>query len=77
MEKRSAVLMPKWDADKLAICTAITSHYAPLKILLKARAEPERFRRWINHHAAIAGLENLIIFDHISIGADVLPIYAE
>lgn len=77
MENQPMASMPSWDADKPAICEAIRSHYAPLKILLKTRDEPERLRRWIKHHAGIAGLENLIIFDHMSADADVLAIYAE
>ena len=34
-----------------------------LKIALKCKDEPELLEFWINYHASIVGLENLIIFD--------------
>jgi hypothetical protein len=77
MEKEPMVYMLNWDADKPEICAAIRSHYAPLKILLKTKDEPERLRSWITHHAAIAGLEGLVILDNMSSDANVLAIYAE
>ncbi len=34
-----------------------------LKIILKAKDEPELLPVWIRHHAAIVGMENLVILD--------------
>jgi hypothetical protein len=34
-----------------------------LKIVLKVKDEPALLRRWIEHHAAIAGLTNLLVMD--------------
>lgn len=67
--------LPIWERDKPAICTTIAAHKAPFRIILKTRDEPRRLARWIEHHSAIVGLENLIIFDNMSSDPDVPAIY--
>ncbi len=69
--------LPKWAENKEQICAEIAAHFAPFKILLKTKDEPERLRSWIAHHAAIVGLENLIIFDNMSTDPAVLKVYEE
>jgi len=66
-----------WDRDKAAITAAITSQFAPLKILLKTKDEPERLKLWLRHHGNIVGPENLIILDNMSTKPAVLGIYAQ
>ncbi|KQM21482.1 hypothetical protein ASE73_15650 [Sphingomonas sp. Leaf24] len=34
-----------------------------LKIILKVKDEPELIDKWVNHHAAIVGYENIVILD--------------
>jgi hypothetical protein len=53
----------------------IAGQKAPLRILLKTKDEPRRLALWIAHHAGIAGLENLIVFDNMSSDRNVLHIY--
>jgi len=73
----TAAGLPVWHHDKQRICETISKHEAPLKIILKTKDESERLKAWIAHHACIAGAENLIIFDHMSVDPAVLDIYAE
>ena len=79
MEQRRSVIgaLPVWERDKSAICSAIAGHKTPLRIILKTKDEPRRLARWIEHHAAIAGIENLIIFDNMSSDPIVLRIYEQ
>jgi hypothetical protein len=51
--------------------------FAKLKILLKTKNQPDLLRWWIEHHAAIVGLDNLIIFDNGSDDPRVWQIYSE
>jgi hypothetical protein len=73
----AAAGLPAWRHDKQQICEIIAKDFATLKIILKTKDEPERLRTWIAHHAGVAGSENLIIFDHMSVDPAVLAIYAE
>lgn len=57
-----------------AIC-GFAKHIVPLKIIVKARDELELTRSWIEHHAAIVGLENLLIADNASSLPEVFDIY--
>jgi hypothetical protein len=69
---------PQLEADKAGICAAIAARFAPLKILVKVKDEPAKMRAWIDHHAAIGGLDALIVFDNMSgdpAMADVLASY--
>lgn len=52
-----------------------SKHKALLKIVVKARDELELTREWIEHHAGIVGLENLLIADNASSLPEVLEIY--
>lgn len=47
----------------------------PLKIVTKARNELELTKDWIEHHAGIVGLENLLIADNASTLSEVHDIY--
>jgi hypothetical protein len=68
--------VPEWTREKAMVCGRIGNHHAPLKILLKTKDDPGRLEPWIAHHSAIAGLENLIVFDNMSTDETVLDIYA-
>lgn len=50
-------------------------HRAPLKIVVKGRDEVELTRGWIEHHASIVGLENLLVIDNNSSLPEVFDIY--
>lgn len=52
-----------------------SKHKSLLKIVVKARDELELTREWIEHHAGIVGLENLLIADNASSLPEVLEIY--
>lgn len=70
----------QWPQDKEVICQKIAYSSAilrrsPLKILLKTKNEPEMLERWIKHHQAIVGYENLIIIDNMSNDPAVIPAY--
>lgn len=54
----------QWYTDREDICSEIASRKSALKILLKTRDEPELLSGWVEHHARIAGAENLIIADN-------------
>ncbi|MGQ0618890.1 MAG: glycosyltransferase family 2 protein [Panacagrimonas sp.] len=71
--------MIDWDSDTPAAARAIRSRRATFKILLKTRDDPYFLDRWIQHHARIVGLDNLIVFDNGSTDpavAEILDRYA-
>lgn len=51
------------------------SRHAPLKIITKTRDELEFLNDWICHHAAIVGIENILIADNMSRCQETLEIY--
>lgn len=53
-----------WDTDREEICRQIAGRRSTLKILLKTKDEPELLAGWFEHHARIAGAENLVIGDN-------------
>jgi hypothetical protein len=69
--------LPIWERDKTEICSVIARHKASFKIILKTKDEPRRLARWLDHHAGIVGVGNLIIFDNMSSDQDVLRIYEQ
>lgn len=54
---------------------SVNKKRAKLKIILKTKDEAGLLQDWINHHAKIVGLENLIILDNLSSDRDVLNLY--
>jgi hypothetical protein len=64
-----------WDHDKELVCRQISNHFAPIKILLKTKNEPERLKEWIVHHSNSVGTENLVIFDNMSTKSAVFEVY--
>jgi len=64
-----------WSSETDTICAAISAHFAPLKILLKTKDDPEMLEPWIGHHSRIAGFGGLIIFDNMSSDPRVEAIY--
>ncbi|MGQ0699104.1 MAG: glycosyltransferase family 2 protein [Panacagrimonas sp.] len=64
--------IPSWEASQAQVCDRIRSTHATLKILLKTKNERDFLGKWIEHHAAIVGLEGLIIFDNDSSDSSVL-----
>lgn len=64
-----------WGQDKYEVCKKIRAHEATLKIVLKTKDDYIMLDEWIDHHAAIVGLENLIIFDNCSDNILVLAKY--
>ena len=67
--------LPAWETDKAQVCARIAANRGLLKILLKTKDDPFFLPRWVRHHARIAGLRNLIIFDNMSTDPAVLELY--
>lgn len=63
------------DDQLMPALRGFTRHAAPLKIIVKTRDEVEFTRAWIEHHAGIVGLENLLIADNASTRPEVFEIY--
>lgn len=55
-----------WEDDRDAAVLAIRSRRARFAILLKTKDDAFFLDAWIRHHAAIVGLQNLIVFDNNS-----------
>lgn len=53
----------------------LSSSRSLLKIVVKTRDELELTRSWIEHHAGIVGIENLLIADNASTMTEVLETY--
>lgn len=66
-----------WAERRGGICEGIKRRKSDLKIVLKTKNDPFLLREWIEHHARIAGHENLVIFDNGSSDPAVAGIYAE
>ncbi len=64
-----------WEREADAIAEAVAARGGTLRILLKTRDDPYFLERWIRHHAAIAGLERLVVFDKGSVLPEVLETY--
>jgi hypothetical protein len=79
LERNGGIIeaLPVWERDRAAICSVIASHKVPFRIILKTKDEPRRLACWIEHHAGIVGVENLIIFDNMSSDLEVLRIYEQ
>ncbi len=58
----------RWDSDRDQILNRLRSK-ATLKICVKLVDEPLLIEDWIDHHARIVGIENLIIADNGSTDA--------
>jgi hypothetical protein len=71
----SAADIPVWETDRAEICAQLERVRSPIKILLITRNESLFLERWIEHHARIVGLENLVIFDNMSVDPHVLSVY--
>lgn len=65
----------QWEDDQPAAEAAITARGGFLRIILKTRDDPFFLARWIEHHAAIAGMEHLVVFDNMSELPEVLEAY--
>lgn len=61
-----------WEQSAAEICHQIRRKHTTLKILLKTKNERDFLKKWVDHHAAIAGIEGLVIFDNGSTDPDVL-----
>jgi hypothetical protein len=68
--------LPRWERDAAEVAEGIARRKAELKFVLKTRDDPYFLEDWIRHHAAIAGLENLLVFDNMSVLPAVLDVYA-
>jgi hypothetical protein len=68
---------PCWETDSAEVCARIEQHHAPVKMVLKTKNDPLLIERWIRHHMKIVGPENLIVFDNMSDGPEVLSVYRE
>jgi hypothetical protein len=64
----------RWDIDKEQILNRLRSK-ATLKICVKLLDEPLLIGGWIDHHAKIVGVENLIIADNGSTDPRTLDLY--
>lgn len=64
-----------WGADTAEILSQIVSQPSPFKIILKIKDDPYFLERWIRHHSAIVGINNLIIFDNMSSLDEMFDIY--
>lgn len=65
----------QWEESKRDLCARIARTTGVLKIVLKTKDDPYLLERWIDHHARIVGVENLIIFDNMSTDDEVRAIY--
>lgn len=64
-----------WPRDQEAVCRKIRQAHSPIKLILKTRDEIELLPLWIEWHADICGIENLVVLDHGSTDSNVLQIY--
>jgi hypothetical protein len=55
-----------WQEDRDAAVRAIKAKRGRISILLKTKDDAYCLEEWIEHHAAIVGMSNLIIFDNNS-----------
>ncbi len=67
--------MLEWERREAEIAEAIAARGGALRIVLKTRDDPFFLERWIRHHAAIVGLERLVVFDNGSVLPEVDAIY--
>ena len=67
----------EWASTKADFCARIPGNKSPLKILLKTKDDPYFLESWIQHHAKVVGLRNLIIFDNMSSNTQVMATYAK
>ncbi len=65
-----------WPAEAAAILATIKGP-ATLKLCVKVLEEPAMLRGWIEHHAKIVGLGNLIVVDTGSRSPESMALYAE
>ena len=64
----------RWEQSAVEICDQIRRKHTTLKILLKTKNERDFLKQWVDHHAAIAGIEGLVIFDNDSTDSDVIAL---
>ena len=69
--------MMMWDEQRTVVCNRIARHGSTMKIVIKTKDDPFFLARWVEHHSAIVGLENLIIFDNCSNDDRVLALYSD
>jgi hypothetical protein len=74
---RSAPALDHWRTSRVEFLARVAADKSRLKILLKTKDDPYFLEPWIQHHARIAGLGNLVIFDNMSTNAQVLSIYEQ
>jgi hypothetical protein len=65
-----------WDGGDFPF-NKVFAHASPFKILLKTRDDPWFIRKWFDHHRAICGPENIVIFDNRSTDPSVLDFYRD
>lgn len=58
--------LPVWEKDHADFLRRLRSRRAPLKIVLKVKDDTFFLERWIEHHGAIVGPQNLVVFDNMS-----------
>ena len=76
-EPMGAETVAEWSRARQEICAHIAENPGLFKIVLKTKDDPYFLESWIQHHARIVGLRNLVIFDNMSTNAQVLAIYAK
>ena len=65
-----------WDGGDFPF-DKVFARTSPFKILLKTKDDPWFIRKWFEHHRAICGPENIVIFDNRSTDPSVLEFYRE
>jgi len=70
-------MLLNWDTESSEIVSSLRKRKGYMKIVLKTRDERFLLEGWIKHHAAIVGLENLIIADNGSTDQSVMDIYQQ
>jgi hypothetical protein len=75
IEPRETLALGEWEHTKTEFCARIVKNKSPFKILLKTKDDPYFLESWIQHHARIVGLNNLIIFDNMSSNEQVRKTY--
>jgi hypothetical protein len=75
--KVQSLVLPHWSNASVQFCAAIRATPALVKFVTKVKDDSNFLRKWIAHHAAIAGMENLIVFDNMSTSPEMIQLYEE
>jgi hypothetical protein len=69
--------IPTWRQVKTNLRERLSTSRSVIKVILKTKDDPIMLEDWIQHHAKIAGINNLIIFDNCSTSETVLQTYGK